>query len=233
MCEITMWNLRRNWLKNCIFWQSWNLSGCCQAFQMKKLSQSLMLPGSQCSNTCLFELKLYIQVFLPFHTVAKYGKMKVIDDDHSGAVLLPFLNTRITLHRSASWWCNGCSHELSVSLQMAFGIRRDHWPDFLGQVSVQEFLQALESGRLTEPLKIDFKSVMQVFLHWQCLLLADGRRTHPSHRSKASQRIYWSLQSMICSWCVQVRRSAKFTKEAIERHRNPSQSKLIWIQSFL
>ena len=48
---------------------------------------------------------------------------------------------------------------------MAFGIRRDHWPDFLGQVSVQEFLQALESGRLTEPLKIDFKSVMQVFLH--------------------------------------------------------------------
>lgn len=83
-----------------------------------------------------------------------------------------------------------------------------------------------------EPLKIDFKSVMQVFQHWQCLLLADGRRTHPSHRSKASQRIYWSLQSMICSWCVQVRRSAKFTKEAIERHRNPSQSKLIWIQSF-
>lgn len=143
---------RRNWLsKNCIFWQPWNLSGCCQAFQMKKLSQSLMLPGSQCSNTCLLELKLYIQVFLPFHTVAKYGKMKVIDDDHSGAVLLPFLNTRITLHRSASWWCNGCSHELSVSLQMAFGIRRDHWPDFLGQVSVQEFLQALESGRLTEP----------------------------------------------------------------------------------
>ena len=32
---------------------------------------------------------------------------------------------------------------------------------------------------------------------------------------------------------IQVRRSAKFTKEAIERHRNPSQPKLILIHSFL
>ena len=41
--------------------------------------------------------------FLAVPHCSKICKIKVIDDDNSGAVLLPFLNTPTTLHRSASW----------------------------------------------------------------------------------------------------------------------------------